>query len=571
MRRSARLTIVLAAVAAAGALGSIAASCDREPGGHPSADGGVSRDGGGSVDASTSSANLRVIVRDDDNDQLLPSRVDLAANGRPMALTFSNDTAGVPLGRDSAGQLGSIALLTGDGEARIAPGTYDLTIQRGIEYDIARVRVDVPATGIATVNVRLIRAFATQGWVGADLHVHQAPSNDSDVPAQDRVVSLVTEGIEVVAAADHNENFDLAGATRTLDMERWMFAISGNEVSLDTGHFNIFPVPYDAALPHGGSPMINANWDIAGMLATFRAPPEDEITQINHPRLISPPSYFTTVGWDPSTGAVARPPFVLDFDAVEILNGIEAKREDIEQILKDWLGLLERGHVLTATGNSDTHRIASAKAGSPRTFLRVPDDRPAMLTLEAVRQAIRGRHVIATSGPWLVVTVNDSAGPGDSVTVPAGNDVRLHIEIDAANFVPVDRLRVFANGNTVVASRTIGSSINHVRFDETLTIPRPAVDTFYVVVADANTPLPRELAGRMDRDTFSYAIANPVFVDVDGLAPFQFPMPRLPASLTSGLPRPDLTPIPWWRELDHASVIEFDDCEMEGLEVGETP
>ncbi len=552
-------------------MGSIAASCDREPGGHPGADGGVTRDGGGSADANTSGANLRVIVRDDDDDRLLPSRVDLAANGRPMALTFSNDTAGVPLGRDAAGQLGSIALLTGDGEARIAPGTYDLTIQRGIEYDISRVRVDVPATGIATVNVRLIRAFPTQGWVGADFHVHQAPSNDSDVPAQDRVVSLVTEGIEVVAAADHNENFDLAGATRTLDMERWMFAISGNEVSLDTGHFNIFPVPYDPALPHGGSPMINANWDIASMLATFRAPPEDEITQINHPRLISPQSYFTTVGWDPSTGAVARPPFVLDFDAVEILNGIEAKREDIEQILKDWLGLLERGHVLTATGNSDTHRIASAKSGSPRTFLRVPDDRPAMLTLEAVRQAIRGRHVIASSGPWLAVTVNDSAGPGDSVTLPAGNDVRLHIEIDAANFVPVDRLRVFANGNTVVASRTIPSSINHVRFDETLTLPRPTIDTFYVVVADANTPLPRELAGRIDRDTFSYAIANPVFVDVDGLTPFQFPMPRLAANLTGGLPRPDLTPIPWWRELDHASVIEFDDCEMEGLEATEAP
>ena len=562
--------MVLAAAAAVGALGSIAASCDREPVGNPVADGGSIPDGG-SADASASGVVLRVIVVVDDDDQLLPSRVDLAANGRPMALTFSNDTAGVPLGRDSAGQLGSIALLTGDGEARITPGTYDLTIQRGIEYDIARVRVDVPATGIATVNVRLLRAFPTQGWVGADFHVHQAPSNDSDVPAQDRVVSLVTEGIEVVAAADHNENFDLAGATRTLEMERWMFAISGNEVSLDTGHFNIFPVPYDPALPHGGSPMINANWDIASMLATFRAPPEDEITQINHPRLISPQSYFTTVGWDPSTGAVARPPFVLDFDAVEILNGIEAKREDIEQILKDWLGLLERGHVLTATGNSDTHRIASAKAGSPRTFLRVPDDRPAMLTLEAVRQAIRGRHVIATSGPWLAVTVNDSAGPGDSVTLPAGNDVRLHIEIDAANFVPVDRLRVFANGNTVVASRTIGSSINHVRFDETLTIPRPAVDTFYVVVADANTPLPRELAGRMDRDTFSYAIANPVFVDVDGLAPFQFPMPRLPASMTGGLPRPDLTPIPWWRELDHASVIEFDDCELEGREAGEAP
>ncbi|MCC6998371.1 MAG: PHP domain-containing protein [Deltaproteobacteria bacterium] len=481
-----------------------------------------------------SQSNLRLIVVDDETDQPVPARVELNDRaGKARPLTFSNDVVGVPLGRDAVGQLGSICLLTGDGDAKITPGRYGLTIQRGIEYDIVQTQAQVEATGQTSVQVRLPRAFQTPGWVGADFHVHSLPSPDSLVPAQDRAISMVIEGIEVVVASDHNKNFDLAEAVADLGLGPWLFALPGNEMSLNLGHWNVFPVPYDSSLPRGGGPDVNLDWDLTTALSTFRAPSGDEVLQLNHPRLLPPLGYFHAVGWNPDDGSVARPPFILDYDAIELLNGIESKREDIEQILRDWLGLMERGHVLTATGNSDTHRIASAKSGSPRTYLRVPDDRPDMLTLDAIRDAIRGRHVVATSGPWLDVRVNQSAGPGDTAIVPAGADVRLTIEIHAANFVPVDRIRVFANGNNLIATRTIQASINHLRFSETIVLPQPVADTFYVVVADAGTPLPRELAGRLDRDTFSYAIANPIFVDIDGLG-FRFPRPRLSSSLTTG-------------------------------------
>ncbi len=530
-------------------------------------DGGIVRDSGGASDGGLRGENVHFIVVDDETDALLPARVELTdLAGKPRPLMFSNDNVGVMLGRDAFGQLGSIGLLTGDGEARIAPGTYDFTFQRGIEYDVERVRATVPASGIAEIRVRLRRAFATTGWAGGDFHVHQAPSNDSDVPAQDRVVSMVIEGVEIVAASDHNEHFDLAGAIAQLGMNAHIFGISGNEITLNAGHWNIYPVNFDAMMPRGGGPDVNLDWDVATALATFRAvAPGDSIVQLNHPRLAPPLGYFEVAGWNPATGTVARPPLIVDYDAIEILNGIEAKRDDNERILVDWLALMERGHVLTPMGNSDTHKIALAKSGLPRTYLRVPDDRPSELTYEVIRDAIRNRHALATSGPWLEVAINGSAGMGDTIDLPAGVGVELKLHVAGANFVPVDRIRVYANGVQVVGTFAgkvlpiaVPSSINHLRYDDTVMLPPPSVDTFYVIVVDAQSPLPRELAGRLDRDTFSYAVSSPLFVNVGGDG-FMFPKPRLSPLVSSGHVNLDTMNSPWWRALDPGEMPPHED------------
>src|SRR5205085_12298316 len=130
---------------------------------------------------------------------------------------------------------------------------------------------------------------------------HQSPSNDSDVPAQDRVVSMVIEGVEIVAASDHNEHFDLAAAIAQLGMQAQIFGISGNEITLNAGHWNIYPVNYNAMLPRGGGPDVNLDWDVATALATFRAvAPVDSIVQLNHPRLGPPLGYFEVAGWNPA-------------------------------------------------------------------------------------------------------------------------------------------------------------------------------------------------------------------------------------------------------------------------------
>ena len=537
----------LALLAASTALWSC--SCEPTPERVVHADSGHGVDAGAPV----SNANLRIIVTDDDTGEVVPARGELTGlDGKPRPLTFSDDNYGVTLGRDTVGQLGSLCLFTGDGEARIAPGRYDLTIQRGIEYDVVTTRITVPAAGQLVVPVHLPRAFQTPGWIGGDFHVHSYPSGDSTVPAHDRAVSMAIEGVGLVVSSDHNHNFDLSQAIADLGLQRWVFGIAGNEITLDQGHWNVFPVPFDDTLPRGGAPNVPPETTIQTALSEMRTDAERQIVQLNHPRLGPPLGYFTIAGWNPDTGTVASPPLILGYDSIELLNGIEAKREDDEQILKDWLGLMARGYVLAPMGNSDTHHIASAKSGSPRTYLRVPDARPSMMTVDVVKDAIRGRHTLATSGPWLDLSVNGSAGPGDTVVLAAGAEVRLHLTIAAANFVPVDRLRIYANG-ALAQVRPIPSSLGHLRYDDTIVLPAPAVDTFYVVVVDAQTPLPRELAGRLDRDTFSYAIAAPVFVDT-GVPGFQFPLARLPAGLTSGRVALAQPPRIQWRELTKERV-----------------
>jgi len=124
---------------AVGLIGALVGSCDREPAG--AVDAAVSDAGPRSDGGLPSNANLHIIALDDDSEQPVPARVDFAADGQPNALTFSNDTAGVPLGRDTAGLWTSMALLTGDGEARVTPGRYDITVQRATSYSMPRCTV----------------------------------------------------------------------------------------------------------------------------------------------------------------------------------------------------------------------------------------------------------------------------------------------------------------------------------------------------------------------------------------------------------------------------------------------
>ena len=45
-------------------------------------------------------------------------------------------------------------------------------------------------------------------------------------------------------------------------------------------------------------------------------------------------------------------------------------------LIDDWFALLNHGHMVTATGNSDTHHLDHNIGGYPRNYVRVLEDRP---------------------------------------------------------------------------------------------------------------------------------------------------------------------------------------------------
>ena len=95
--------------------------------------------------------------------------------------------------------------------------------------------------------------------------------------------------------------------------------------------------------------------------------------QLNHPRAGNI-GYFHTSKFDSATMKSPDSDFTLDFDAIEVFNG--KRVVEAEEVLRDWFNLLNAGYTLTATGNSDSHKLVSEEAGYPRNFVFLGKDDP---------------------------------------------------------------------------------------------------------------------------------------------------------------------------------------------------
>ena len=108
------------------------------------------------------------------------------------------------------------------------------------------------------------------GAVSGDFHVHGAASFDSSIPDQDRVVSFLAAGVDVVVATDHDvvttydETLTALSATGKLivipGVEQtpnilW-FAVPGEDFPKTLGHFNFWPLVSNPTLTRNGAP-----WD----------------------------------------------------------------------------------------------------------------------------------------------------------------------------------------------------------------------------------------------------------------------------------------------------------------------
>jgi hypothetical protein len=92
------------------------------------------------------------------------------------------------------------------------------------------------------------------GWSG-DFHLHQRPSFDSGMALDQRVRTIVAEGVDYAAATDHDVVTDLSPWVRKLGLDDWLQTVVGVEIStLDIGHYIGFPFQYkELDVPSHGS------------------------------------------------------------------------------------------------------------------------------------------------------------------------------------------------------------------------------------------------------------------------------------------------------------------------------
>ncbi len=332
-----------------------------------------------------------------------------------------------------------------DGERVIAPGSYHIWITRGFEYTMHESDIRVVANQTTTVDASIERAVDTRGWIAADLHVHALPSPDAPSPLIDRVRALAAAGVEVAVATDHNAVTDYGPAIRERGLGRFLTSIVGDEVTTRgvlMGHFNVFPlapgsdaIPFDRIMPP-------ALVDSAHAAEPAARP---KVVQINHPRMGSI-GYFElsrfdgrdVLGWRAKSRAVDA-----NFDAIEVFNGDDyANIAEVERVLRDWYALLDAGVRMTATGNSDSHKLTYHECGVPRNLVEVGDDDPAAFDEAHFVEAVRAGRVTVSSGPFVRIEVD---GHGIGEEVPAGPH-EIHVVVDAPPWVDVTRVDVVRRG-----------------------------------------------------------------------------------------------------------------------------
>jgi hypothetical protein len=118
--------------------------------------------------------------------------------------------------------------------------------------------------------------------------------------------------------------------------------------------------------------------------------------------------------------------------------------------MRDWCALLDAGVHITATGNSDSHKLTYHECGVPRNLVHVGgvgDDDPAHFDETRFVDAVRSGRVVVSGGPVVQIEV---AGHGVGESAPAGEQ-DVHVTVDAPPWVDVSRVEIVTHGRSLHA------------------------------------------------------------------------------------------------------------------------
>jgi len=447
-------------------------------------------------------AELSIRVSDE-RGRPLPSKLSLAKDGRPE-----------PLFPDFGGLDGADRFVwTGNGhvERSLAPGAYDLLLSAGPERHVYRERVVLEAGKSYEREVVLRRAFATPGWISADLHLHQAPSVESDVSLEARVIAVAAEGVQFAVATDHYVVTDFAPTVAALvksgALSRPLVTVTGTEVSTvgnRFGHFNVFPIAQGRNVEY-------ENTTPSKLFASARAASPAGFLQVNHPRHDRELGYFLAFDLDRNTGIAAKPGYDPGYDGLEVFNGFHVQSAGFtDGILLDYLRVLGSGRRYVATGSSDSHQLAFLDPGLPRTWIAYgggDDEADATAPAERVLAALKAGRAVVSSGPLIEAKVA-GAGPGETAH-HVGKRPRLELRVRAAPWISTAWATVLEgpSGN-VLARIPIPKGERAVRLERTVPLEL-AGPTFVVVTVRGDTPLPNTTR----TDIVPFAFTNPIWLN----------------------------------------------------------
>lgn len=460
-----------------------------------------------------SEGSLAVTVTDARHRSLLPCRLTVVnARGALAPLLGLTNPPAPPLAVRPG------VVYTGDGHARIGlrAGDYTVYASRGFEWSVATQQVNVVSGRLARLSFSLRREVATPGLMSCDTHVHTfTHSRHGDATIEERMLTLAGEGIELPIATDHNLHIDYAEAASRMGVTNYFTPVTGNEITTDAGHFNIFPVRPGARVPD----FKIIDWP--RLMAAMRATPDVRVVVLNHPRNVHNNFQpFAATNFNAVTGENKRGP-EFTFDAMEVMNS-SAQQSDTMLVYRDWFALLNHGYRITAVGSSDGHDVSRYIVGQGRTYIACPDTNPAQLDASAACSNLLAGHALVSMGLLADMTVDERFGVGDLAT-NLGEQVHVTVRVLGPSWVSATNVSLFANGVKVRERELAKAQSVGTKGVLTWSLPRPAHDVYLVAIATGPAvtapywaiprpyqPTSRQWFGRVIGST------NPIWLDADG-------------------------------------------------------
>lgn len=385
------------------------------------------------------------------------------------------------------------------GVVPIEPGSYQVVVSRGPEYTIDSDPITVTANNQSSVSATIARVIDTTGFISGDFHVHSIQSPDSEVTERERIVTMMSEGLEFYTPSDHDNRRAVQPIIVAEGWEDLVTTATGNEMtSFDYGHFNSWPMTIDTSkvnggsVDHGGAVLTagedfpsfgNYNLTPEDIIAAAKTDPGTEVVQINHfsshfgldvggtdlgsglaidtglspPKSLVPPAARRL---DPADEDLNKGYFTDTFDALEVWIG--ASRGQIldnflGQNAGDWFNLMNQGIVRTAISDSDTHQRINTQSGTPRTMIASSESDLTLLNPETLASTIISGRAIGTNGPMVRFTV-EAITSGDDATLEDGDTnlvtatdgkVNVHLEIQSPTWAEFDTIELYLNSQTI--------------------------------------------------------------------------------------------------------------------------
>ncbi len=454
-----------------------------------------------------------------------------------------------------------------DGKAVIAvvPGPYKVVVTRGPTWSLfpadahktGGAPITVKAGATAKVDAKIAKVIDTAGWLSGDLHVHAINSPDSPVPNLERVGTFLAEGVDVLVSTDHDVITDFGPYVKMAKAEGLLATIAGVELTtFDYGHFNAFPLKYDAKDIIGGAfdwaggagPSLHPQQIRDGLAGLGDKP----VIQVNHPG----GGYFGAIKVDIASGATYADPkqfrietgpadpktgdtglFVDNFTALEIYNGFSTSK--FNSVANWWFAMLSRGVLWTATAVSDTHNWQSSPSGGPRTWVHVGAGKDTIAPFDEAHfaKAVNAMAAFGSNGPFVEVTASndakEEASLGQTLAVDKGAKVRFKVTVQAPSWMAIDQVEVHRTPTQTAPPAGQSNSklpaplkvytldgsnkklIDGKRWQATIeVIDTVTADGYYVFFVRGKTSLvPAVVSGK---NVKPFAYTNPIFVDADG-------------------------------------------------------